>query len=214
MIAAARKASVRPSRSSDVRTNRSWASVSGWNARATSAGTRSWPAVTSPEPARGTAVLPGSATTRAPRASHGAASAYQARRSWVSLVVAAARVAGRTLEAVSKWANGLRSLPTPIRPSAHAWSGVVPRPENGSRTTSPGREYRAMNAWVRAAGKLARYEHIGWNEWPHRRCCVFHSGSSAIAGSSSGSSRASWPAAGARDGARFGPADIGESKPP
>ena len=52
----------------------------------------------------------------------------------------AARVAGSTLAAVSRWANGLRSLPTPIRPSAQAWSGVVPRPENGSRTTSPGRE--------------------------------------------------------------------------
>ena len=49
-----------------------------------------------------------------------------------------ARVAGSTFEAVSRWANGLRSLPTPIRPSAQAWSGVVPRPENGSRTTSPG----------------------------------------------------------------------------
>ena len=32
-------------------------------------------------------------------------------------------VAGSTLAAVSRWANGLRSLPTPIRPSAHAWSG-------------------------------------------------------------------------------------------
>ena len=56
-----------------------------------------------------------------------------------------------------------------------------------------------MNAWVRAAGKLARYEHIGWNAWPHSRCWSFHSGASAIAGSSrgcsSGSSRASWPAA-------------------
>ena len=52
----------------------------------------------------------------------------------------APRVAGSTLDAVSRWANGLRSLPTPIRPSAQAWSGVVPRPENGSRTTSPGRE--------------------------------------------------------------------------
>ena len=27
-----------------------------------------------------------------------------------------------------------------FRPSAHAWSGVVPRPENGSRTTSTRRE--------------------------------------------------------------------------
>ena len=61
-----------------------------------------------------------------------------------------------------------------------------------------------MKAWVRAAGKLARYEHIGWNEWPHRRCWAFHSGASEMAGSSSGSSRASWPAAVARDGARFG----------
>ena len=62
-----------------------------------------------------------------------------------------------------------------------------------------------MNAWVRAAGKLARYEHIGWNAWPHRRCWSFHSGARAIAGSSSGSSRASWPA----DVARAGRADMG-----
>ena len=47
--------------------------------------------------------------------------------------------AGSTLEPVRRWANGLRSLPTPIRPSAQACNGVVPRPENGSRTTSPGR---------------------------------------------------------------------------
>ena len=50
-----------------------------------------------------------------------------------------------------------------------------------------------MNAWVKAAGKLARYEHIGWKAWPHSRCWSFHSGASAIGGSSSGSSRASWP---------------------
>ena len=37
-----------------------------------------------------------------------------------------------------------------------AWSGVVPRPLNGSSTTSPRRLYRPMKAWARAAGKLAR----------------------------------------------------------
>ena len=70
-----------------------------------------------------------------------------------------------------------------------------------------------MNAWVRAAGKLARYEHIGWNEWPHRRCWAFHSGWMAIAGSSSGSSRASWAAAAALGRPRLGPADMGVSSP-
>ena len=43
-----------------------------------------------------------------------------------------------------------------------------------------------MKAWARAAGKLARYEHIGWNEWPQRRCWSFHSGAIPIAGSSAG----------------------------
>src|SRR3954470_21844643 len=51
-----------------------------------------------------------------------------------------------------------------------------------------------MNAWARAAGKLARYEHIGWSVWPHSRGCAFQSGSIARAGSSLGSSRASWRA--------------------
>ena len=63
----------------------------------------------------------------------------QARRSAVARVRASATVGGSSLAAVRRWANGLRSLPTPIRPSATAWSGAVPRPENGSRTTSPGR---------------------------------------------------------------------------
>ena len=39
-----------------------------------------------------------------------------------------------------------------------------------------------MNAWARAAGKLARYEHIGWRAWPHSRCWSFHSGAMSIAG--------------------------------
>ena len=82
MIAAARKRSVRSSRSSVVRTNRSWASVCGWNASATSAGTRLvGPAVASPEPAAERRSLAGSAMTRAARASQAAASAFQARRS-------------------------------------------------------------------------------------------------------------------------------------
>ena len=50
-----------------------------------------------------------------------------------------------------------------------------------------------MKAWASAAGKLARYEHIGWRVWPHSRCCAFHSGSRARLGSALGSSRASWP---------------------
>ena len=90
----------------------------------------------------------------------------------------------------------------------------MPRPLNGSSTTSPGRDQRAMNAWARAAGKLARYEHIGWRVGPHSRCWSFHSGASASSGSPSGSSRASWPAGvaadrdascGRRSGRRAGP---------
>src|SRR6185436_7773622 len=50
------------------------------------------------------------------------------------------------------------------------------------------------------AGKLARYEHIGWKEWPHSRCWSFHSGVRPIGGSSSGSSRASWPEEATRAG--------------
>ena len=34
-----------------------------------------------------------------------------------------------------------------------------------------------MNAWASEAGKLARYEHIGWRLWPQRRAWSFHSGS-------------------------------------
>src|SRR4051794_5727796 len=65
-----------------------------------------------------------------------------------------------------------------------------------------------MKACARAAGKLARYEHIGWKEWPQRRCCAFHSGSIAMAGSDTGRSRASCCAAvGVR--ARVGPAVMG-----
>ena len=100
----------------------------------------------------------------------------------MSRTAASASEGGSTLAAVRMWANGFRSLPTPIRPSAQAWSGAVPRPEKGSRTTSPGRDQRATNAWARAAGKLARYEHIGWNEWPHRRGWSFQSGSRASRG--------------------------------
>src|SRR3954447_18312932 len=50
-----------------------------------------------------------------------------------------------------------------------------------------------MNECARAAGKLARYEHIGCRLWPHRRGWPFHSGSIAIAGSALGSSSASCP---------------------
>ena len=52
-----------------------------------------------------------------------------------------------------------------------------------------------MKAWTSEAGKLARYEHMGWRLWPQRRAWSFHSGSMARAGSALGSSRASWPAA-------------------
>ena len=48
-----------------------------------------------------------------------------------------------------------------------------------------------MKAWASDAGKLARYEHIGWRVWPQRRAWSFHSGSIARAGSALGSSRAS-----------------------
>src|ERR1035437_1588832 len=50
-----------------------------------------------------------------------------------------------------------------------------------------------MKAWARLAGKLARYEHIGWKLWPQSRCWSFHSGSKVRCGSSLGSCRASWP---------------------
>ena len=50
----------------------------------------------------------------------------------LSLILAACGTASGTLGPVPTL--------TPTRPSAHAWRGVVPRPENGSRTTSPGRE--------------------------------------------------------------------------
>src|SRR5262245_34998196 len=55
-----------------------------------------------------------------------------------------------------------------------------------------------MKAWASDAGKLARYEHIGWNEWPHRRGWAFQSGSIAIDGSSAGRPSDSCPS-GSRD---------------
>ena len=51
-----------------------------------------------------------------------------------------------------------------------------------------------MKAWARAAGKLARYEHIGWSDGPHSRAWSFHSGAIGSTGSAAGTSRssASW----------------------
>ena len=134
---------------------------------------------------------PGFVTIESARAFHSAAEAAQARRSEATRVLTSGLVGGSTLAAVKIWANGLRSFPAPMRPSAHACRGVVPRPLNGSRTTSPGREYRAMKACTRLAGKLARYEHMGWKLWPQSRCWFFHSGSISRRGSSFGIWRAS-----------------------
>src|SRR5689334_20874464 len=39
-----------------------------------------------------------------------------------------------------------------------------------------------MKACASAAGKLARYEHIGWSAGPQSRCWSFHSGAMSIAG--------------------------------
>ncbi len=156
LSAAARKRSVGSSRWSAERTARSWASVRGWNATATSAGTSSVGAAPGPAPTRGTGTAAGSAATRSAMAIQSVEVTFQASRRAASRVAVSARVGGSTFAAVSRWANGLRSLPTPMRPSAQACSGVVPRPLNGSSTTSPRRLYRPTNACARAAGKLAR----------------------------------------------------------
>ena len=140
MSAAARNRSVGRSRSRLVRTSSSWASVRGWNASATSAGTGSAPSVglgtraRARDERRGIGERPGRRAPSQPR--H-----RPPRRGEAPRAASAPRPASpaRPSTAVSRWANGLRSLPTPIRPSADAWSGVVPRPENGSRTTSPRR---------------------------------------------------------------------------
>ena len=103
-----------------------------------------------------------------------------------------------TLEVVAN--DGTASSAPSTSVHAAAWRTVSgwSRPGGGGRVMS-------QSAWVRAAGKLARYEHIGWNEWPHRRCWSFHSGAIGRAGRSSGSSSASWAAAvalGVRPGRR------------
>ena len=67
-----------------------------------------------------------------------------------------------------------------------------------------------MKAWVRAAGKLARYEHIGWKVWPHSRCWSFHSGASAIGGQLERQLEGEL----ARGVMRAGRADIGGPGPP
>ena len=38
----------------------------------------------------------------------------------------------------------------------HRLEGTVPRPQNGSRTTSPGRLKRSMSAWAMAGGRPPR----------------------------------------------------------
>jgi len=126
-IAAARKRSTATPWSSVARRNRSWAKVRGWNAIATSSGTGSDPPVL------------GAAWMAAASSSHVPEPEAQARRRAVALVFASAAVGGSAFAAVRRCAKGLRSLPTPMRPSAVAWRDAVPRPENGSRTTSPGR---------------------------------------------------------------------------
>ena len=75
---------------------------------------------------------------------------------------ASRRDGGSIAAAVSSCAKGLRSIPTPMRRSSPAWTGTVPRPQNGSRTTSPGRLQRAMRSCASAAGRLPRYVHMGW----------------------------------------------------
>src|SRR5664279_791132 len=54
-----------------------------------------------------------------------------------------------------------------------------------------------MKACTRLAGKLARYEHMGWKLWPQSRCWSFHSGAMESCGNSLGSWKASWPLVGA-----------------
>src|SRR5204862_2935055 len=110
-------------------------------------GTTSVPAAdAAPDAAAGTRIVDRSGLERTLDATSSARSLQaveaeaQARRKAASRVRASGGLAGSTFAAVRRCANGLRSLPTPIRPSAQAWSGVVPRPLNGSRTTSPGRE--------------------------------------------------------------------------
>src|SRR5436305_9858312 len=60
-----------------------------------------------------------------------------------------------------------------------------------------------MKAWATAAGKLARYEHIGWREWPHRRGWSFQSAATPISGrtlieASSARGSSSWSTLAAR----------------
>ena len=173
MIAAARKRSARWSRRRVERTNSSWPSVRGWNASATSAGTGSVPASgPASEPAAGTSEVDaaGSANTRSARASQPADPAFQPSRSAASRVVASARVAGSTFAAVSRWANGLRSLPTPMRPSAQACSapvgGVV---EPGDQLVAAAWQVVRQRQGALVERQVARQPVVGRRDWIRRR---------------------------------------------
>ena len=85
---------------------------------------------------------------------------------------------GWTFAPVSSTARGLRSEPTPIRPAKQASRGVVPLPENGSRTKSPSREHCSMKYRGKAGGNIAKYEHIECHGCPHLGRRSFHQGAS------------------------------------
>ena len=97
----------------------------------------------SAEPAAGTRRRGAPAATRAASSSQAAASNDQSMRRPARRASSSRAVGGSTLAAVRTWASGLRSLPTPIRPSAQAWSG---------RRAAPGERVEDDVAGARVAG--------------------------------------------------------------
>ena len=181
-----------------VRTNRSWPSVRGWKARATSTGTGSTPSSgAAPEPAAGTSDVGGRRVGRR-RARRGPASppspAFQASRSAARRVAACG--AGRRLdlgrgqqvgERVEVVADADPALGAGLERRRAATGERVeddvagPRVAGDERVGEGGREAREVRAHrVERSGPTAAAGPSTRARW-------------RVGGSSSGSSRASWP---------------------
>src|SRR5262249_12910085 len=66
-------------------------------------------------------------------------------------------------------ATGLTSHARPLLFIRLAWKGVVPRPQNGSHTRSPGTLKRSIQCSANDSGNMAKYGDIAWKrclgEW-------------------------------------------------
>src|SRR5262245_65696904 len=66
---------------------------------------------------------------------------------------------------VMQYATGLTSLAMTLRSMSSAWKGVVPRPQNGSKTTAPGFVNRFTQVSTKISGNIAKYGQSAWKRW-------------------------------------------------